>query len=108
MDADRASFTALGTALMRDVHHRCDRPLLVDDPFAAHLVLPAEREAVFERVLLTLTPAERTAVAAAADRATALDRAVHATPSYGGVLVRVAWAERHLEAAVARGTRQYV
>ncbi|MCW3020558.1 MAG: hypothetical protein JWN10_2866, partial [Solirubrobacterales bacterium] len=49
MDEGRASTTAIGTALMRAVHTRLDRPVLIDDPWGDSLGFAGEREAVLAR-----------------------------------------------------------
>jgi methyltransferase (TIGR00027 family) len=91
MDPARASMTAMGTALMRAIHTRLDRPALIDDPWGDRLILADERDAML-------------AVAGADD----LDAALRAHPSYGTVILRTRYAEDALAEAVARGVRQYV
>ena len=108
MDHNRASATALAASFIRAVHTRCDRPTLVEDPYGDRLVTDAERSFILERLLLTLGAAKREEIRAIPDRARALDAAVHATPSYAGVLLRTRYTEDQLAAAVARGVAQYV
>jgi methyltransferase (TIGR00027 family) len=81
----------MGTALMRAVHTRLDRPALIDDPWGDRLILTDERDAMVE-------------VVGASD----LDAALRAHPSYGTVILRTRYAEDALGDAVARGIRQYV
>ena len=83
--------TALGTALMRAVHTRIDRPVLIDDPWGERLIVASERDALL-------------GVVGAGD----LDPALRAHPSYGTVILRARYAEDVLAEAVARGVRQYV
>jgi methyltransferase (TIGR00027 family) len=91
MDPARASMTAIGTALMRAVHTRLDRPPLIDDPWGDRLILGDERDAMLAVV-----------------RADDLDAALRAHPSYGTVILRTRYAEDALADVVAGGTRQYV
>ncbi len=83
--------TAMGTALMRAIHTRLDRPALINDPWGDQLILAEERDAML-------------AVAGAED----LDAALREHPSYGTVILRTRYAEDALAAAVERGVRQYV
>jgi methyltransferase (TIGR00027 family) len=89
IDPERTSLTALGAALMRAVHTRLDRPVLIDDPWGERLITTDEREIL---------------------RGTAddLDAALRSHPSYGTVILRARYAEDVLAEAVARGVRQYV
>ncbi|MBX3027150.1 class I SAM-dependent methyltransferase [bacterium] len=108
MDPQRASMTALAASLMRAVHTRCDRPPLLDDPYGDRLLAETERPFVLERLLLALPEDRRAAIAAIADRAHALDRAVQSHPAYGGIVVRARWAEDATLAGLARGIGQYI
>jgi methyltransferase (TIGR00027 family) len=83
--------TAMGTALMRAIHTRLDRPPLIDDPWGDRLILGDERDAML-------------AVVDAQD----LDAALRAHPSYGTVILRTRYAEDALADAIARGICQYV
>jgi len=103
----RASVTALGAALMRAVHTRLDRPRLIDDPWGDRLVLESERQAVANLVLRGLDPAMRAKIETL-DSVAVLDAALRAHLGYGWAIVRTRYAEDALEAAVARGIRQYV
>jgi methyltransferase (TIGR00027 family) len=83
--------TAMGTALMRAIHTRLDRPALIDDRWGDRLILADERDAMLAAV-------------GAGD----LDAVLRAHPSYGTVIMRARYAEDALAAAVAGGVRQYV
>jgi len=103
-----ASRTALSTALMRALHTRKDRPQLIDDPWGDTLVDPAEKTALYRRILAGARPETRVKFEALGSERAVIDIALHAHPSYGGVVVRTRYAEDALEAAVQRGVRQYV
>jgi methyltransferase (TIGR00027 family) len=107
MDETRASATALGSALMRAVHTRLDRPPLIEDSWGDRLVLESERQAVAKLILSGLDPATRAQIDTL-DSVAVLDAALHAHLGYGWAIVRTRYAEDALEAAVARGIRQYV
>jgi methyltransferase (TIGR00027 family) len=106
MEASTPSRTALVTALMRSLHGRLDPLPLLQDPWGERLVPGSVREAVAQRALERLPEAER--AAAAADLPGFADRALRATASYTGVITRSRFTEDALEAAAARGVRQYV
>src|SRR4051812_32143917 len=80
--------TAVGTALMRGVHARLDRPVLIDDTWGERIVTGG--------------------VAGTPDEAAALAERLRGHPNYGTVILRARFTEEALEAAVARGVRQYV
>jgi methyltransferase (TIGR00027 family) len=103
-----ASRTALAAALMRAVHTRLDRPLIIDDPWGDRLVSPAEREALRQRVLRRVDAERRNRLEAFDSDQTMLDAALRTQFTYGGVIIRSRCAEDALAAAVARGARQYV
>jgi methyltransferase (TIGR00027 family) len=103
-----ASRTALSTALMRALHTRKDRPPLIDDPWGDTLVPPAEKAALYRRILAGARPETRAKFEALGSEQAVIDVALRAHPSYGGVVVRTRHAEDALEAAVQRGVRQYV
>src|SRR5215813_496548 len=107
MDEARASTTALGAALMRAAHTRLDRPRLIEDPWGDRLVLESERQAVAKLILRGLDPTTRAQIEAL-DPVAILDEALRAHLGYGWAIVRTRYAEDALEAAVARGIRQYV
>jgi methyltransferase (TIGR00027 family) len=106
MEASTPSRTALVTALMRSLHGRFDPLPLLQDPWGERLVPGSAREAVAQRALERLPEAER--ASAAADLPAFADRALRATASYTGVITRSRFTEDALEAAAARGVRQYV
>ena len=91
MDPARASMTAIGTALMRAVHTRLDRPVLIEDPWGDRLIVDGERGA-----MIALVGGED------------LDAALRTHPSYGTVILRARYTEDALQDAVARGVGQYV
>jgi methyltransferase (TIGR00027 family) len=108
MNDGGASRTALAAALMRSVHTRLDRPPLIDDPWGDRLVSPAERDALRQRVLSGADPEGRDRLEALGSEQALLDAALRTHRTYGGVIIRSRCAEDALEAAVARGARQYV
>ncbi len=91
MDPGRASWTAIGTALMRAVHTRLDDPPLIEDTWGERLFLD-----------------EQPGTASARRDAEGLDARLRAHPSYGTVILRARYAEDALAEAVRRGVRQYV
>lgn len=105
---DRASETALATALIRSIHTRCDSPTIAEDPYGERLVSAEDQALILERVLFTLTPEQQAEVRAMADRRCALDQALHDTPAYAGVVVRVRYTDDRIAAAIEKGVRQYV
>src|SRR4030095_12152331 len=107
MDETRASATALGSAMMRAVHTRLDRPRLIEDSWGDQLVLESERQAVARLILRGLDPATRAQIETL-DSVAMLDAALRAHLGYGWAIVRTRYAEDALEAAVARGIRQHV
>src|SRR5262245_18320213 len=108
MTDGNASRTALSTALMRAVHTRIDRPRLIDDPWGDTLVSAAEKTALYRRILAGANPVARTRFEQLGSEQAVIDAALHAHPTYGGVVVRTRCAEDALEVAVASGARQYV
>jgi methyltransferase (TIGR00027 family) len=92
---------------MRAVHTRLDRPPLIEDSWGDRLVLESERQAVAKLILRGLDPATREQIEAL-DSVAVLDAALRAHLGYGWAIVRTRYAEDVLEAAVARGIRQYV
>jgi methyltransferase (TIGR00027 family) len=91
VDDQRASVTAMGTALMRAIHTRVDPAPLIDDPWGELLLSEAEREAF-----------------RAAHGGGDLDVSMQRHPSYANVILRARYTEDALAAAVARGASQYV
>jgi methyltransferase (TIGR00027 family) len=86
---------------MRTLHTRFDHPPLIDDLWADRLVLPEERRAIAEAV-------HRGPLPEAGDVERILHAAWHATPVYGGVIVRTHFAEECVRQAAGRGISQYI
>jgi methyltransferase (TIGR00027 family) len=91
MEPERASITAIGTALMRAAHTRLDDPPLIDDSWADRLIRDDER-----------------ALVQAAHDGVNVDLALRRHPSYGNVILRARCAEDALADAVGHGVGQYV
>jgi methyltransferase (TIGR00027 family) len=108
MTGPAASRTALATSLMRAIHTRVDRPRLIDDPWGDRLVTAAERAALCRRILAQAQPDSRRRLERLGSEQTVLDATLRRHPTYGDVILRSRYAEDALEAAVARGVRQYV
>lgn len=89
MERPAASRTALATALMRAAHTRTDPHPLINDLWGDRLVPESMKRAFAARDDL-------------------LDAALMGSRSYPNVITRTRYAEDALEAAVARGVRQYV
>jgi methyltransferase (TIGR00027 family) len=100
MEAGKPSRTAVVAAFFRAYHFEHDRPLILADGFARRLITDGEHDAIAAREIENLT-----AVEPAADRATALRRAVHEMSAAGHVLVRARYTEDRL---AERGFSQYV
>jgi len=83
MDAVAASRTALATSLMRALHSRLNAHPLIDDRWGEVLVPQAQRDRIDRESLLR-------------------------SPAFPNVITRTRYAEDALQAAVARGVRQYV
>jgi methyltransferase (TIGR00027 family) len=84
MDRDRASVTAMATALMRSEHTRTAAEPLIEDPWGERLVPQVFQDRFREQGTL------------------------RAHPSYGMIILRARYAEDSLAAAIRRGLRQYV
>src|SRR5262249_1989782 len=108
MNQARASQTALATSLMRALHTRFDRPVLIHDDWGERLVLPAERDAFVTRALAGLSAAKRAQLEALASSEAILYTLLRNRPIYASVILRTRYTEEKLQAAVARGVRQYV
>jgi methyltransferase (TIGR00027 family) len=93
---------------MRAIHTRLDRPALIEDPWGDRLVPDAEREAFRKLAVSSLEPEARRRLEALGSDDAVLHAWFHANPSYGSVILRTRYTEDALEAAVARGARQYV
>ena len=102
------SRTALAAALMRACHTRLDQPRLIDDPWGDRLVSAAEKSALCERALAGADPEARRGLEALRSQQAQLDAILRSRPAYGSVILRSRYAEDALEAAVARGARQYI
>jgi methyltransferase (TIGR00027 family) len=85
---------------MREIHTRFDKPALIDDTWARTFVPSAEREAILRSRNVRLADIQSVEAA--------LTTALRASAAYPSVILRTRWAEDALEAAVARGVRQYV
>jgi methyltransferase (TIGR00027 family) len=83
MNEASASSTALATALMRSLHSRLNPQPLIDDRWGERLVPEAARRQFDEASLLS-------------------------SPAFPNVITRTRYAEEALQAAMARGIRQYV
>ena len=94
METGRPSRTAMGTALMRALHTRADPLRLIDDPWGEQLLEPVRAE--YEKRI------RETALQADADAQ------LRSGAAYPNVIVRARFCEDALQAAVARGVRQYV
>jgi methyltransferase (TIGR00027 family) len=100
------SRTALITSLMRALHARTDASPLLLDPWGDRLVPGPEREAMSARILGRMD-------AEAQERAlrspgAVMDDFLLSNVGYSGVVIRSRYAEDALQAATARGVRQYV
>jgi methyltransferase (TIGR00027 family) len=102
------SQTALAASLMRATHTRLDHPRVIDDAWGDRLVTDAERATFCQRILSEAEPDTRRRLAALGSDRAVIDAALRRHPTYGGVVLRSRYAENALEAAVARGVRQYV
>lgn len=107
MNPQQASRTALATALMRALHTRSAPAPLLHDPWGDALVPEAVRAAVHERALATLDAPTR-AEARAWPMGRVVDAALRANAAFADVILRSRYAEDQLQAATARGIRQYV
>ncbi|HEY2586111.1 MAG TPA: class I SAM-dependent methyltransferase [Tepidisphaeraceae bacterium] len=104
----RPSRTALVTCLMRALHTKYDRPALIEDAWADHLLTPEDRNELAAAAMGAAPAAERERLLAAAAGDFVLHAAWRSTGVYGGVVIRTRYAEEQVEAAAARGVRQYV
>jgi methyltransferase (TIGR00027 family) len=94
MEQGTPSRTAMGTALMRALHTRADPLRLLDDPWG-EVLLRSAREVFAARMQ-------------AAEPGVDVDTQLRSGPAYPNVIVRARFCEDALQAAVARGVRQYV
>lgn len=100
--------TALGTSLMRAVHTRLDHPAVIDDDWGHRLVTDEDRDKLRAVAMSGLPPGARAQLDALDSSDEVMAALARAHPSYGMVILRSRYAEDALEAAVARGIRQYV
>lgn len=103
MEANAPSRTALATALMRARHARLDPHRMLDDPWGDRLVPPAVHAAIAQRAR-----AAQGEHPAGSDDRPLVDDWLAAHPAYVNVITRSRCTEDALQAAIARGIRQYV
>jgi methyltransferase (TIGR00027 family) len=106
MNPSDPSRTALATALMRARHSRLDPAPLIDDRWGDRLVPDSFRAVMRQRALQRLGEAAR--ADALSDPQGALDALLRKSAAYADVVLRARCTEDALQAAVARGIRQYV
>lgn len=104
----KSSRTAVTAALMRGIHTRRDRPLLIEDPWGERFVSADEQAEICGRILAQAEPEARRRLARLDSDRGRLDAVLRRHPTYGGVILRSRYAEDALAAAAARGVRQYV
>jgi methyltransferase (TIGR00027 family) len=93
---------------MRAIHTRGDIPRLINDPWAARLLTPADRDGIWGMVESRLDAVERASLGESTDRDEMLETALRLSPPYGGVILRTRYTEDCLEALARDGVRQYV
>jgi methyltransferase (TIGR00027 family) len=106
MNPSDPSRTALATALMRARHSRLDPAPLIDDRWGERLVPDSFRAALGLRARQRLDEAAR--ARALSQPEAALDAFLRDSAAYADVVLRARYTEDALQAAVARGVRQYV
>lgn len=106
MNPSDASRTALATALMRARHSRLDPAPLIDDRWGDRLVPDSFRAALGQRALQRMDETAR--ALARAQPLAAVDALLRESAAYADVVLRARCTEDALQAAVARGIRQYV
>jgi methyltransferase (TIGR00027 family) len=106
MNPSDASRTALATALMRARHSRLDPAPLIDDRWGDRLVPDSFRAALGQRALQRMGETAR--ARALAQPLAAVDDFLRESAAYADVVLRARYTEDALQAAVARGIRQYV
>lgn len=104
MNPMSVSFTALGAAMIRSLHTRADPAPVLDDPWGDRLV----PEAAFARVREAASAYFATVRPGQQVPPDIVDLALRQNPAFANVILRARYAEDVLEAAVARGVRQYV
>ena len=106
MDEFKASRTALATSLMRAAHTRLDPRPLINDPWGDRLVPDSARELFRESALARMSIDAREKALASPE--SIVDESLLRSRAYANVVTRTRYAEDALQAAVARGTTQYV
>lgn len=104
MDDSRHSGTAVAAAFYRARHHLRDAPRVFDDPFAHRLLHDDETTTMVRRRLEDA----RAHGIGGEDEDEIVDRVLRVLSPAASVLSRARYAEERLEAALARGTSQYV
>jgi len=101
-----ASKTALATSLVRALHTRADPQPIINDPWGDRLVPESALEAIRQVAEASLSAEAR----AAAERTSQslLDVWLRGHAGYATVVTRARYTEDAVQAAVARGVRQYV
>ena len=100
---NQPSRTALTTSLIRAHHARTSLAPLINDPWGDVLVPQS-----FVDVLLQWASQDDTHSMTAGERQAVLDGYLSRTASYASVIFRSRFAEDALDAAIAKGVRQYV
>jgi methyltransferase (TIGR00027 family) len=108
MEESRASLTAMAASLIRAIHTRLDEDPLIDDPWGDRLVTDADKQVMREVAASRIGAADRARLEALGPGVDIIEAGLRASPVFGMVVVRSRYAEDALEAAVARGVRQYV
>ncbi|HEX5140996.1 MAG TPA: class I SAM-dependent methyltransferase, partial [Dehalococcoidia bacterium] len=106
MDPNKASWTAIAVILFRAYHREHNEDLVFDDPVAASLVTPEERdflEKLCIDALANVDPELKTL-----PQPEGFDRFFHSFQAIPEILARARYNEDRLLAAVQGGMRQYV
>ena len=106
MDESVASTTALVVSLMRALHTRTEPQPILNDPWGDTLVPGAVIEAIQQRIDAT-TP-ENSRVSEKEAPGQRVDSWLRSNPAFGNVILRSRYTEDALQAAIARGVKQYV
>lgn len=102
---DRASSSAMGTALMRAAHARLDPQPLIEDAWGERLVPEAALTAIREAATARARAEGRTLML---PPQTLLDSAIVGGSAFANVILRSRYCEDALRAAIGRGAQQYV
>jgi methyltransferase (TIGR00027 family) len=108
MEESRASLTAMAASLIRAIHTRVDEHPLIDDPWGDRLVTEADKQEMRTVAASRIGAPDRARLEALGPGVDIIEAGLRASPVFGMVVVRTRYAEDALEAAVARGVRQYV